>query len=105
TNETDELFPNLSGFNEPDYSSEEFSVSSQSVTLYPNPATQEISIDIQSANPISGFITNNLGVIIKNLSFEDGLNSINVSDMSSGNYILRVLGDDDKIYVEQFVVH
>lgn len=104
-NETDELFPNLSGFNEPDSDIEEFAVSSESMILYPNPATQELNVSLQSANPISGFIASNVGLIIKNFRFEDNLNVIDISDMSSGNYVLRVLGDDDKIYVEQFVVH
>lgn len=102
--ETDALFPSLSGLSEPGDDLEEFAPASESMTLYPNPATQEINIALQSAQPVSGFITNTLGVIIKNLSFGDDLSIINVSDMSPGNYVLRILGDDDKIYVEQFVV-
>lgn len=88
----------------PDNADTAFSTLSEGMTLYLDPTAQQLKIEIDNVALLSGFITNSVGAIVANLSFEFSSNTVDVSYLSPGTYILRILGDDDNVYMKQFVV-
>lgn len=78
--------------------------------IYPNPAKDELTIEIQSEKrqQISIQLLNQLGEVIKVVSLEhEGMGSIisqvlDISEMSSGIYYLSV-STQDKVYTEKIV--
>lgn len=80
------------------------------LTLYPNPATSAISLELNSDSrqQIGVVIFDNLGcqLVYKNILAEHGNNFISipeVSNLASGIYVMKV-NTSSKIYVEKFVV-
>lgn len=77
--------PILSGLNDPDFS--------ENFSIYPNPATAEINLQIKNiaAAPSTISILNSLGEIVYSKAISNELNStIDVSRLPSGVYVLQV---------------
>ncbi|MDD4142649.1 MAG: C10 family peptidase [Bacteroidales bacterium] len=61
------------------------------ISLYPNPAESMIYVDVPTSSDVkSGKIYNALGVSVKSVKLSDGINSIDVSGLSAGVYILYI---------------
>jgi endo-1,4-beta-xylanase len=69
------------------------------VMVYPNPATNLINIEVSpiSDKPIHAEIYNLDGTLVKKLNLIKGVNTIDVKDMQSGNYFIRMNIDHDAI--------
>jgi hypothetical protein len=66
------------------------------VKLYPNPARDVVYVDIPNKIvPESAEIFNSLGQLIQSINIHLGLNVVDVSDFASGNYIMKIITDDD----------
>ena len=79
-------------------------VTSTSLSIYPNPATSVVNISGITGNA-SVNITDILGRTIKTVSFENIANEIKVdiSDLTTGNYFLKV-NQDGKVIVKPFSI-
>ncbi|MFY9590509.1 MAG: T9SS type A sorting domain-containing protein, partial [Bacteroidales bacterium] len=67
------------------------------IYLYPNPIKDKLFIDIpQNINPIYAEIYNSLGQLIKSNNVHTGLNVINVSELTSGIYIIKITTNTEK---------
>lgn len=71
--------------------------------IYPNPANSQLFVDVEGNGKIDKMEVYSLsGRHVMNLS---GINrSIDVSTLSSGTYILRVLGENGKVSSKRFIV-
>lgn len=68
-------------------------LSSSNVSIYPNPATNEFYINIGSLDPLNVKfkIINNLGQLIIDSSAERGENTIDISNLSRGVYLVKII--------------
>ena len=80
-------------------SSLEEEILAQGVNVYPNPATEFINID-SDLDVKSITITNTLGQTVK--QYNTGLNRINVADLNTGEYFIRMTTNDDLIINKTF---
>jgi hypothetical protein len=65
------------------------------VSLYPNPARDKVYVDIPNeVTPNNTEIFNSLGQLVKVVKAHNGLNIIDVSDLSVGNYIIKISAED-----------
>jgi len=74
---------------------EEFDVNSK-VSIYPNPFSNMINLDIES-DQIQNYkleIYNSLGVVLVNSSLNAGANKVDMSKLSSGVYFYKVMGNN-----------
>lgn len=58
------------------------------VSIYPNPATGVINIDLNEKSNV--IITNTIGSVIMTKEMQDGKNSIDLSNLSNGVYFIKV---------------
>ncbi len=78
--------------------------------VFPNPATDEITISYKSLVPNSDsklMIYNNLGVVVQTLNLNSAIDNIvktSVNELSTGNYYLRVVSNGKRDVVQRFVV-
>jgi len=61
------------------------------ISIFPNPATDELTIETQLTSEIE--ISNLEGQVVKKFEVNDGKLSIDISDLNSGIYIIRVQTD------------
>lgn len=64
------------------------------ITLYPNPGVTEINVKISGDQRITIFSTE--GRLIKTINAQKGTLTIDISDLASGNYILKSNGRSEK---------
>ena len=67
--------------------------------VYPNPATSELNVLLKNTSKISLF--NSLGQLIQSCEQQEGLKTINTSDLNAGTYFLRI---NDYTSLQSFVV-
>ncbi len=63
-------------------------ITNNQINFYPNPAHEFIIINTLKIEKIN--IYNTLGAIIKKITLQEGKNSINIQDLKSGIYFLRI---------------
>ena len=73
--------------------------SENEIEVYPNPAGDEININLSEKNNFHVEILNTLGEI---LLVKENKNTIDVSSLSQGMYFLRLI-NTDKFYLQKFV--
>ena len=66
--------------------------------IYPNPTSD--FIQIVSPKITNAFIFNMKGLVIKKITLNSGINTINLGQLSSGNYMLYSEGNSYSIIVE-----
>ena len=66
--------------------------------IYPNPTSD--FIQIVSPKTTNASIFNMKGLLVKNFSLNSGINTINLGQLSSGNYMLYSEGNSYSIIVE-----
>lgn len=74
------------------------------INLFPNPANDIITIHIESESTILGTsITDIHGQHIRNIELQQNRGKVDVSDLTSGVYIIRINFQDDQVIVKRFV--
>lgn len=87
------------------------SINSSTMMLYPNPALNTVTISLnqnsseKNNNIISAIIVNNMGVVVKKLSFlkNSGVSTINLQSLPTGLYVVRVVTENTIISKHLFV--
>lgn len=77
---------------------------SQDVNFYPNPATNELNIELQKQIKGEVVIVNQLGQYVKRVKINDKHMTINLDDLSKGIYYLNIFNKRETICSEKFVV-
>jgi hypothetical protein len=72
------------------------------LTLFPNPASNELNINLSSEGSISICIASMSGGIVKNIASQQSSATIDVADLPAGNYIAVVLQGTNR-YTGQFI--
>ncbi|MBN2636073.1 MAG: T9SS type A sorting domain-containing protein [Prolixibacteraceae bacterium] len=67
------------------------------INVYPNPAKETFTIEPQNPETAFGKLYNLNGVLIKNLTVQQGINSYNISDLKSGVYFIQVQQKEGEI--------
>ncbi|MBN2821368.1 MAG: T9SS type A sorting domain-containing protein, partial [Bacteroidales bacterium] len=74
------------------------------VRVYPNPAEKgEITVELSKTNYSNIFMYDITGRLVKTVNVEGTVNRINVSDMKSGMYIIRV-ADSEKSLTKKVII-
>jgi hypothetical protein len=77
------------------------------ISLWPNPATNEISLvgahDSNNGSYTKAQIFDLSGKLLSEKKFTEGSGTINIHDLQTGTYILRVLSTNGTIHTEKFV--
>lgn len=72
----------------------ESSYEARDIKIYPNPATQKAIIDINAHEPVSVYLLNAHGDILKNASIKNGLCELDLERLESEIYYLRIEFED-----------
>lgn len=76
------------------------------IKLYPNPVFDELTIELTNLNveTIDVCIYNSIGILVKNYAGKSNLKeTIDVSDLDNGIYLVRVKNNNNTIYNTKFV--
>lgn len=65
-----------------------------SIVIYPNPASNNITIHLNNSNRAKIEIINQFGQVVKTANIENKNETINISDLSSGIYFVKTLSDN-----------
>lgn len=76
--------------------------SADGFTLYPNPATDNLTIMTESGNTATLEIYNVNGIIERTIMMTGNKQEVDVSMLNSGIYVLRIT-DNEKVIIKQFV--
>ena len=72
-----------------------------SLSIYPNPAQNELIVNTEVGANIA--IYSVTGKLVKTIVADNGKAKINIKDLQSSVYIVKVLSVDGKLYVNRFV--
>jgi Zn-dependent metalloprotease len=67
----------------------EIAINNGDLTLYPNPATNRVTISSNLPQTLEAQIVNVVGVPVMNITITKGLNPVDISALSRGMYIIR----------------
>ena len=79
------------------------SKSRTSISLYPNPATSQVSFSLPAEQGHTYQLLNFQGKLIQSGSCSDGTNTINTSALYTGGYLLKVTGKDGAVSAGRFI--
>lgn len=81
-------------------------ISEKGFTIYPNPVKgSTMNISVPDANLVDILeIVDATGTVVKTQQIESNLNSINISTLSDGIYIVKVIYADAQIHVQKLIV-
>jgi hypothetical protein len=83
---------------------EQWAVNSEQLSVYPNPATDVLNVECLLVNEKSTLeITDMLGNTIYHSTFSTQHNTINISNLSEGMYLLRVLQNGNAVYTTKVI--
>ncbi len=81
----------------------------KSITIYPNPTSNFLNVNLQSFTPELSQMTivNTMGQVVRNINnnLSDKIIQIDVSSLSKGIYFLRVVDNNDELQTLRFYVH
>ena len=89
------------------YGVNELIISNQELAIYPNPASDELNIEIKSLNqnfPFEIEIYNCLGYLVKSLQIKQNKSSVDVSDLDDGIYFIRATTEENMVYSNKVVI-
>ena len=66
--------------------------------VYPNPASNEVNIELEGSESAMVSIVNMAGVVVHSQEVFNGLATINLSDMSKGMYVVTVQSETESLY-------
>ena len=81
-------------------------LSNQSISIYPNPATDKLTLEIPSAISLHQIeITDALGRVVQSIKWkvQSHITTISVSDFPSGVYFIKVQLQDGSATIRKFV--
>jgi len=82
----------------------ETSVDASRFIVFPNPATDEITLQNSDATLIGSYRVENIdGIMVKQGIFEKGLSSIDITSLVPGLYLLLIQKQDKSIIVKKFI--
>ncbi len=65
-----------------------------SLVIYPNPASNQINIQLNNFNKAQVEITNQLGQVVKTLNIKNNNEILDISDLNSGVYFVKTLSEN-----------
>jgi hypothetical protein len=71
-----------------------------SILMYPNPISNKLYIELKNEKINNCKIFNNVGLLVKVLSINDGLNIVDFSNFNAGLYFIMVSSNSDIIIKE-----
>jgi Zn-dependent metalloprotease len=71
------------------------------ISIYPNPATTNLTIKSNVAEKLSIQVFNVLGANVMNIEAQIGVNVIDVSNLAKGVYTIKVMGNTGKVMVKK----
>lgn len=76
---------------------------SKNLVVYPNPANNLININcVNRSDNAKIRVFNNAGIIVKTINKNEIRNDIDISNLSSGTYIINVI-DGNEVYIKKFI--
>ena len=80
-------------------------ISGNEVSVYPNPVNSIMTIELGNTENISDMRLYNIeGKDVMTLSVRDSMNTVNVSELDNGIYVLRVNYSDGSIHTERLII-
>lgn len=68
---------------------------SHDIKIYPNPASDELFIEVNNYESMFSFQINNLlGQIVKTWTSNSAINAVNISDVTGGTYFIKITSND-----------
>ncbi len=77
------------------------SFAASEVTVFPNPANNQIQIKLDNLNPINLEVFNNLGVLVA--QFTDANTILNIENYNQGMYSVKIQDENGVYYVTKFI--
>lgn len=98
----------LQGFHQPGNEGDEDNIQSayqEGMLIYPNPTNGTITIKVPLNNDIvAANIYDSRGALCRSENIESDLNQINLSDLSSGLYLLSLLNEELKVIYQHNII-
>ena len=84
---------------------DDISIANNSLLIYPNPATTQIIVSTPDESIINGelLIYNTNGQFVKKLPIESKGKTLDISELNSGIYLLKVINEGHQIQTQSFV--
>jgi hypothetical protein len=81
-------------------------VQAKAIAIYPNPATNELNIDLdtKSSNEYTYVLYNLLGLQVMQGGLTHGSNKIDVSAVGTGFYVIKIYGNDAVLYTKKVLI-
>jgi aryl-phospho-beta-D-glucosidase BglC (GH1 family) len=73
-----------------------------SVQLYPNPVMNKFTVSCKIADPVRADIVDVYGKCVKSVLLQGKTNTVDVSDLISGIYIIRISNNDGQVVNQRF---
>ena len=77
---------------------------SQNISIYPNPASDHITIVNDNSNTLNGVITNKLGQKVRSFSIENGNRIVETNDLAAGLYFLTITEKNKLISTQKIII-
>lgn len=75
-------------------------------TLFPNPASSMVNIDLNGLNSANIIITDMLGKVVMQTKTKQANTQLNIEGiLNSGIYLVRVVGDKNKSFIKKLVIN
>ena len=78
-------------------------VSNDLFTMYPNPANEIVTINLEANSSYSLYIYNVIGKLVDSKENSMGITELNVSDFPKGTYLIRIVSGN-KIFTEKLII-
>jgi hypothetical protein len=73
-------------------------------SLFPNPTTGSVNIQVSNIAPNTGYqVVNSTGALVKNGLLQPGLNTVDLSGMASGLYLMNIY-DENGVSTERLMI-
>lgn len=79
-------------------------ISTSSVEMFPNPASQQLTIKVQSTEGYSVNIVDFAGRIVKMVRVEGALTEMNVNNITPGSYLVNLVSEEGKLLTSKPLV-
>ena len=77
---------------------------SEDVTIYPNPARNEITLQVAIDDNTRAEIYNYNGSLVRSIEISEELTTIDISDLNKGIYLVKVNIDEEEFVVQKLIV-
>lgn len=77
--------------------------SASKIAAWPNPARDVVNIQNNSSDNLKAQVFDEFGRMVTGVNIHQGTNSVNISSLPSGTYIMHVVGNDGVAYNEKII--